>query len=111
MNPHDSRTLTVVFSKSMDLVNLRYSRNTVGKHPTKTRSILQAITGCFLYENQVISPKTKFPLMNPHDSRTLTVESSKSMDLFNMRYSTNTVGEHPTETRSMLLAITGCFSY
>ena len=38
--------------------------------------------------------------MKPHDSRTLTLRFSKSMDLFNMRYSTNTVGEHPTETRS-----------
>ena len=38
--------------------------------------------------------------MNPHDSRTLTVEFSKSVDLFNIRYSTNTVGKHPTETRS-----------
>ena len=38
--------------------------------------------------------------MNPHDSRTLTVQFSKSIALCNMRYSSNTVDEHPTETRS-----------
>ena len=38
--------------------------------------------------------------MNPHDSSTLTVKFSKSMDLFNMRYSMNTVEEHPTLSRS-----------
>ena len=48
--------------------------------------------------------------MNPHDSRILTVEFSKSMDLFNMRYSTNTVGEHPTETRSNAPGYNGVFS-
>ena len=47
--------------------------------------------------------------MNPHDSRTLTVQFSKSMDLFNMRYSTNTVGEHPTETRSNAHGYNGVF--
>ena len=45
--------------------------------------------------------------MNSHDSRTLTVKFSKSMDLFNMRYSTNTVWEHPTETRSNAPAYNG----
>ena len=48
--------------------------------------------------------------MNPHDSRTLTVQFSKSMDLFNMRYSTNTVGEHPTGTRSNAPGYNGVFS-
>ena len=100
MNPHDSRILAVESSTSMDLFNKTYSTNTVGEHHTETRSMLLPITGSFSYYNQVISPKTKIPLMNPHDFRTLTVESSKSMDLFNMRYSTNTVREHPTETRS-----------
>ena len=31
------------------------------------------------------------------------------MDLFNMRYSTNTVGEHPTETRSNAPGYNGVF--
>ena len=48
--------------------------------------------------------------MNPHDSSTLTLKSSKSMDLFNMRDSTNTVGEHPTETRSNAPGYNGVFS-
>ena len=47
--------------------------------------------------------------MNPHDSRTLTDQFSKSMDLFNMRDSTNTVGEHPTETRSNAPGYNGVF--
>ena len=47
--------------------------------------------------------------MNPHDSRTPAVEFSKSMDLFNMRYPTNTVGEHRTETRSISSGYNGVF--
>ena len=62
--------------------------------------MLLTITGWFSYKNQVISPKTKFPLMNPLDSRNVTVEFSKSIDSFNMRYSTNTVGEQRTESMS-----------
>ena len=31
------------------------------------------------------------------------------MDLFNMRYSTNTVGEHPTETRPNASGYNGVF--
>ena len=54
--------------------------------------------------------KNKISLMNPHDFRTLTVELSKSTDMFNMmRYSTNTVGEHPTETRSNAPGYKGVF--
>ena len=44
--------------------------------------------------------------MNPQDSRTLTFSFS---DLFNTRYSTNTVGEHPTETRSKAPGYNGVF--
>ena len=111
MNPNDSRILTFKFSKSMDLFNMIYSTNTVGEHRTETRSNVPGYNEVFLYKNRVISPSTKFPQMNPSDSRTLTVKFSKSMDLFNMRYSTNTVGEHRTETRPIILAIIGCFSY
>ena len=44
--------------------------------------------------------------MNPQDSRTLTVYFS---DYFNMRYSTKTFGEHPTETRSNAPGYNGVF--
>ena len=47
--------------------------------------------------------------MNPHDARSLKVKFSKSMDLFNKRYSTNTVREHPTETRSNAPIYSGVF--
>ena len=47
--------------------------------------------------------------MNPPHSRTLTVQFSKSMDLFNMRDSTNTVGEHRTETTSNASGYNGVF--
>ena len=47
--------------------------------------------------------------MNSHDSRTLTVQFSKSMDLINMRDSTNTVGEHSTETSSNAPGYNGVF--
>ena len=47
MNPHDSRTLTVQFSKLMDMFNMRYSRNSVGKHPTETRSNAPGYNGVF----------------------------------------------------------------
>ena len=110
MNPYDSRTLTVKFSKSMDLFNKRYSTNTVGEHLTKTRSNASGYSGVFFIPKSSNFAKTKISLMNPHDSRTLTVEFSKSMDLFNLRYSTNTVGEHPTETRSNASVYSGVFS-
>ena len=48
--------------------------------------------------------------MNPHDSRNLIVKLSTSMDFFNMRYSTNTVGEHRTETGSNAPGYNGVFS-
>ena len=111
MNPHDSRTRTVKFSMSMDLFNMRYSTNTVGEHLTETRSNASGYKGVFCILKSSNFAKNKSSPMNPHDSRTLNIVFSMSMDLFNMRYSTNTVGEHRTETRSMLLAITGCCSY
>ena len=100
MKPHDPRTLIVKFSKPIDLFNMRYLPNTVGEHRTETRSNPSGYNEVFLNKNRVISPKSKFPLLNPHNSSTLTVKFSKSMDLFNMIYSTNKVGEHRTETRS-----------
>ena len=109
MNPHDSRTLTAKFSKSLDLINMRYSTNTVGEHRTETRSNPSGYNEVFLNKNRVISPKSKFPLLNPHNSSTLTVKFSKSMDLFSVRYSANTVGEHPSETRSNVSGYNGVF--
>ena len=47
--------------------------------------------------------------MNSHDSRTLNLKHSKSMDLFNMIYSTNTVGEHLTGTGSNAPGYNGMF--
>ena len=90
MNPHDSRTLTVKFSKSMDLFIMRYSTNTVREHPTENSLNASGYNGVFFKLNQVIPPKTKFPLMNPYDYKTQTVKFSKSIDLFIIRYSTNT---------------------
>ena len=48
MNPDDSRTLTVKFSKSMDIFNMRYSTNTVGKNHTVTRSNASGYNGVCL---------------------------------------------------------------
>ena len=91
MDPHDSRTLTVKFSKSMDLLNMRFSTNKVGKHPTQTRSNTAGYNGVRFILTSSNFAKNKISLMNPHDFRTLTVEFSKSMHLFNIRYSTNTI--------------------
>ena len=109
MNPHDSRTLTVKSLKSMDSFNMIDSTNTVGEHRTETRSNAPGYNRVFSILKSSSFAKIKISLMNPHDSRTLTVKSSKSMDLFNMRDSTNTVGEHPTETRSNAPGYDGVF--
>ena len=62
MNPYDSRTLTVKFSKSMDLVNMRYSINTVGEH----RSNAPGFNGVFFILKSSNFAKNKiFPDESP----------------------------------------------
>ena len=109
MNLHDSKTLTVKFSKSMDLFNMRYSNNTVREHPTKIRSKAPGHNGVFFILKSSNFAKNKISPDEPHDSRTLTVQFSKSMDLFNMRYSQIQLENTVLKPGQMLLAITGCF--
>ena len=53
--------------------------------------------------------KTKFSPGEPHEPRASTVKLLKLIASFNMRYSTNTVGEQPTETRSNASGYNGVF--
>ena len=62
MNPPDSRTLTVLFSKSVDLNNMRYSTNTVGEHPTESRSNAPGYNGVFfMLKSSNFAKKKKIP--------------------------------------------------